>query len=277
MISSINDCTELNNGLKMPWLGFGVFKIEDGQKVEGAVKHALETGYRSIDTASVYGNERGVGKAIRESDLPREDIFLTTKVWNDAQREDRVMQAFDESLDRLNTDYVDLYLVHWPVPGRYQETWKVMEEIYESGRAKAIGVSNFLVHHLEDILSSGQVVPAVNQVEFHPALVQPELLSFCKDHNIQTEAWSPLMKGQIVEVEIVKKLADRYEKTPAQIALRWDLQHEVITIPKSERSERIEENADIFDFELSKEEVKMIDALDRGKRLGPDPDNFDLP
>lgn len=261
----------------MPWLGFGVFKIEDGQKVEGAVKHALETGYRSIDTASVYGNERGVGKAIRESDLPREDIFLTTKVWNDAQREDRVMQAFDESLDRLNTDYVDLYLVHWPVPGRYQETWKVMEEIYESGRAKAIGVSNFLVHHLEDILSSGQVVPAVNQVEFHPALVQPELLSFCKDHNIQTEAWSPLMKGQIVEVEIVKKLADRYEKTPAQIALRWDLQHEVITIPKSERSERIEENADIFDFELSKEEVKMIDALDRGKRLGPDPDNFDLP
>ena len=277
MISSINDSTELNNGLHMPWLGFGVFQIEDGPKVEGAVKHALETGYRSIDTASLYKNERGVGKAIRESSVPREEIFLTTKVWNDAQRENRVMEAFEESLNQLGTDYVDLYLVHWPVPGRYQETWKVMEEIYESGRARAIGVSNFLVHHLEDILSSGQVVPAVNQVEFHPFLVQPELLSFCKSQNVQMEAWSPLMKGQIVEVEIVKKLADKYEKTPAQIALRWDLQHEVVTIPKSERSERIEENADIFDFELSEDEMEMIDALDRGKRLGPDPDNFDLP
>ncbi len=261
----------------MPWLGFGVFKIEDGRKVEESVKHALEAGYRSIDTASVYGNERGVGKAIRESDVPREEIFLTTKVWNDAQREKRTMEAFEESLERLGTDYVDLYLVHWPEPDCYQETWQVMEQIYQSGRAKAIGVSNFLVHHLEDILSTSQVVPTVNQIEFHPFLVQPELLSFCQSQHIQVEAWSPLMQGQIVEVEVVKELAEKYNKTPAHIALRWDLQHEVVTIPKSERPERIKENAEIFDFELSQADMDAIDALDKEKRIGPDPDNFDLP
>ncbi len=184
MISNIKDCTLLNNGLKMPWLGFGVFQINDGQEVEHAVKSALEIGYRSIDTATVYGNERGVGKAIRESGILREDIFLTTKVWNDDQREKRTLAAFEESLKRLETEYVDLYLVHWPVKGCYQETWQVMEEIYQSGRAKAIGVSNFMVHHLEDILRDSQIVPSVNQVEFHPFLVQPELLRFCQSHKI---------------------------------------------------------------------------------------------
>jgi diketogulonate reductase-like aldo/keto reductase len=276
MISSIKDCTLLNNGLKMPWLGFGVFQIDDGQEVEQAVRYALEVGYRSIDTAAVYKNEQGVGKAIRESGIPREDIFLTTKVWNSDQRARRTVAAFEESLKRLDTDYVDLYLVHWPVKGYYQETWQVMEEIYQNGRAKAIGVSNFQIHHLEDILKDGEVVPAVNQIEFHPFLVQPDLLHFCQKNKIQVEAWSPLMQGQIVNVPVVQKLAEKYNKTPAQIALRWNLQHEVVTIPKSVRPSRINENAQIFDFEPSQEDVNLLDALDEGKRVGPDPDNFNF-
>jgi diketogulonate reductase-like aldo/keto reductase len=276
MIRSIKDCTLLNNGIKMPWLGFGVYQIKDGQEVERAVRYALEVGYRSIDTATVYGNERGVGKAIRESRIPREDIFLTTKVWNDDQRGKRTMAAFEESLKRLETEYVDLYLIHWPVKGYYQETWQVMERIYQSGRAKAIGVSNFMVHHLEDILRDSQTVPSVNQVEFHPLLVQPELLRFCQSHKIQVEAWSPLIAGQVASEKVIQNLAEKYHKTSAQIALRWDLQHEVVTIPKSTHSNRIIENTQIFDFELSQTDMNMLNALDEGKRVGPDPDNFDF-
>ena len=276
MISSIKDCTQLNNGLQMPWLGFGVLNIEDGQVVEQAVVNALESGYRSIDTATVYGNERGVGRAIRESGIPREDIFLTTKVWNDAQREKRTMAAFEKSLERLETEYVNLYLVHWPVEDCYQETWQVMQKIYQSGRAKAIGVSNFMVHHLEDILGDNQTAPSVNQVEFHPFLVQPDLLEFCRSHNIQVEAWSPLMQGEIFTEQTVQKLAEKYRKTIAQIVLRWDLQHEVVTIPKSTHPKRIAENAQIFDFEISQADMDMLDALDEGKRVGPDPEDFDF-
>ncbi|MDA3879538.1 MAG: aldo/keto reductase [Prolixibacteraceae bacterium] len=276
MIKSIKDCTVLNNGLKMPWLGFGVFQVKDGNEVEKAVLNALEVGYRSIDTASVYGNERGVGKALKKSGIPRENIFLTTKVWNDAQRKSRTLAAFQESLDRLETDYVDLYLVHWPVEGFYQETWKVMEEIYQSGRAKSIGVSNFLVHHLEDLLSDSQIVPSVNQMEFHPYLVQPKLLKFCQSHKIQMEAWSPLMQGHIVSVQTIQKIAKKYNKTPAQVTLRWNLQHEVIAIPKSVNPSRIAENAQIFDFELSQADINTIDALDQNKHFGPDPANFDF-
>ena len=276
MISSISDCTLLNNGLKMPWLGFGVFRIKDGQQVEHAVKTALEIGYRSIDTATIYKNERGVGKAIRESGIPREDVFLTTKVWNDDQRGKRILAAFEESLKRLDTEYVDLYLVHWPMEDCYQETWQVMEEIYQSGRAKAIGVSNFHIHHLDEILGNGRIVPSVNQVEFHPFLVQPELLEFCQEYGIQVEAWAPLVEGKIITEQAVQKLAEKYHKTPAQITLRWDLQHEVVTIPKSTHANRIAENAQIFDFELSQEDMNVLDALDQGKRVGPDPDNFDF-
>ena len=275
MISSIKECAKLNNGLKMPWLGFGVYKINDGLEVEQAVRSALEIGYRSIDTASIYGNERGVGKAIRESSIPREDIFLITKVWNDAQREKRTLDVFDESLERLETEYVDLYLIHWPVKNYYMETWQVMEKIYRSGRAKAIGISNFLIHHIEDILHDSEIVPTVNQVEFHPLLVQPELLQFCQSHKIQVQARNPLMQGQIVTDHTVQKLADKYQKTPAQIVLRWDLQHEVVTIPKSVHPNRIAENAQIFDFEISREDMLTLDALDEGKRIGSDPDNFD--
>lgn len=260
----------------MPWLGFGVFRISEGQEVIQTVSYALEVGYRSIDTATIYKNEHGVGQAIRESGIPREDIFLTTKLWNDAQREKRTLDAFEESLNRLETEYVDLYLVHWPVKDCYQNTWKAMEEIYQSGRAKAIGVSNFQVHHLEDILHDCRIIPAVNQIEFHPQLVQPELLKFCREHKIQVEAWSPLKGGQIINDPSVQKMADKYNKTPAQIVLRWDLQHEVVTIPKSIHANRIAENAHIFDFELSLTDMRELDVLDQGMRIGPDPDNFDF-
>jgi diketogulonate reductase-like aldo/keto reductase len=276
MINSIKDCTTLNNGLKMPWLGFGVFKVNDGEEVENAVKSALETGYRHIDTAALYGNERGVGKAIRASGVPREEIFLTTKVWNEDQRKQRITEAFEDSLKRLGTDYVDLYLIHWPVKGLYLETWKKMEEIYQSGRAKAIGVSNFLVHHIEDILSISPIIPAVNQVEFHPFLRQPELLQFCQSKNIQLEAWAPLVQGGFVGVRDFEQIAEKYQKSPAQVILRWDLQHQVVTIPKSTNAKRIAENANIFDFELSTEDMLKIDQLDKGKRVGPDPDQFDF-
>jgi methylglyoxal/glyoxal reductase len=276
MIESINDCTVLNNGLEMPWLGFGVFKVEDGDEVEQAVRAALDTGYRSIDTAALYDNERGVGRAMRASGIPREDIFLTTKVWNDDMRAQRTLAAFDESLERLGTDYVDLYLVHWPVAVFYKETWKALEEIYASGRAKSIGVSNFTIGQLEDLLVESEVVPAVNQIEFHPLLVQADLLVFCASHDIRVEAWSPLMRGRILEHETILEIAGKYEKTTAQIILRWDLQHGVVTIPKSVHAERIKENADIFDFTLSEADMQALDALDAGERVGPDPDNFDF-
>ncbi len=274
MINSMTDCTVLNNGLKMPWLGFGVFKVPEGEVVEYAIGKALETGYRSLDTAAFYRNERGVGNAMRASGVPREEIFLTTKVWNDDQRAGRVMEAFEESLELLGTDYLDLYLIHWPVRGCFKKTWTVFEEIYRSGRVRAIGVSNFLVHQLQDLLADAEIVPAVNQVEFHPRLVQPDLLRFCREHGIQLEAWSPLMQGQIISEPRVQQLAGKYARTPAQIVLRWDLQHEVVTIPKSIRAERIAENARVFDFELSPEDMAALDALDANRRVGSHPDTF---
>ncbi|WP_347838410.1 aldo/keto reductase [uncultured Draconibacterium sp.] len=276
MINGITDCTTLNNGLKMPWLGFGVFQITDGNEVVSSVKEALSVGYRSIDTAAVYNNETGVGKAIKESGIAREDIFLTTKVWNSEQRKSRTLPAFEESLERLQTDYVDLYLIHWPVDGFYIETWKAMEEIYKSGRAKSIGVSNFMDYHLDDLLPNCEVVPAVNQIEYHPYLVMSDLYDYCNSRDIRIEAWSPLMQGHIINVEPLQKLAEKYGKTPAQITLRWNIQKGVVTIPKSVQPQRILENAQIFDFEISFADMKVIDALDSGKRFGPDPNNFNF-
>ena len=276
MINKITDCTVLNNGIKMPWLGFGVYLVEDGDEVEQAIHKALEVGYRSIDTASFYENEKGVGKAIKDSNVPREEIFLTTKVWNEDLRQKRVKAAFEESLKLLDTSYVDLYLIHWPVKGCYLDAWREMEEIYHSGRAKAIGVSNFTINQLQEILEICKVKPAVNQVEFHPDLVQPDLLNYCKENQIQFESWSPLMQGRIMEVNAVNELAEKYDKSSAQVVLRWNLQHEVVAIPKSIKPHRILENAQLFDFELSQADMALLDSLDKGKRIGPDPTNFDF-
>jgi len=274
MIKSIKDAAMLSNGVRMPWLGLGVFMVEDGPSVVNTVKYALDSKYRSIDTAAIYGNENGVGQAIQEIDIPREEIFITSKVWNDEQRNDNVRQAFEQSLERLNLEYIDLYLVHWPVPGKYISTWKILEQLYKEKRVRAIGVSNFLQSHLLELLKTAEIVPMVNQIEFHPFLAQPDLLEMCRENNIQLEAWSPLMKGKCFTDPVIEELAEKHQRTPAQIVLRWDLQHEVITIPKSSRPERIKENANIFDFELSAMDMKKIDDLDSGKRIGADPDNF---
>ena len=275
-ITGINGTAELSNGVQMPYLGLGVYLAEDGNEVQQAIAHALNAGYRHIDTASFYGNEEGVGHAVTSSPVKRENIFVTSKIWNSDQGYENTLRAFDTSLKKLGMDYLDLYLVHWPVKGKYKETWKAIEEIYQQGRVKAIGVSNFLQHHLEDLMQGCKVIPMVNQMEFHPYLVQQGLLDFCSQHGIQYEAWSPLMKGQIFEVPKLRELAEKYGKTVVQIVLRWNLQKGVVTIPKSVKEERIVSNADIFDFELSSEDVAEIDALDREQRVGPDPDNFDF-
>ena len=260
----------------MPWLGLGVWQSTDGPEVENAVLWALEAGYRSIDTAAIYGNEGGVGNAVKSSPIPREEVFITTKVWNSDQGYQSTLAALDLSLKKLKTDYVDLYLVHWPVKGQFMETWQAMEAIYDQGKARAIGVSNFMVHHLKDLIQNCQILPMVNQVEFHPYLIQPHLLEFCQRQQIQLEAWGPLMKGNFEEVKELGLLAEKYNKSPSQILVRWDLQHGVIAIPKSVKQSRIQSNADIFDFELAAEDMTMLNALDKGYRFGPDPDNFNF-
>ena len=234
MIRSSEERAELHNGVRMPWLGLGTWKAAEGGEVEQAVRWALEIGYRHIDTASAYGNEAGVGRAIRDSGVPREEIFVTTKVWNSDQGYDKTRRAFDASLARLGMGYVDLYLIHWPVKSLFTDTWTALEAIYKSGHAKAIGVSNFLVHHLRDLLATARIVPMVNQFEFHPHLVQPELLRFCRENRIQPQAWSPLMKGDVGSVTKLAEIARKYDKSPAQLVLRWDLQHGVVTIPNQQ-------------------------------------------
>jgi methylglyoxal/glyoxal reductase len=263
--------TKLYNGVGMPWLGLGVHRAGAGSEVAAAIQCALQAGYRSIDTATYYQNEHSVGKAVVESGIPREDIFLTTKVWNTDQGYHSTISAFEASLEKLQTSYLDLYLIHWPQPGTTFETWKAMEELYEKGKIRAIGVCNFLVPHLRRLMENSRIKPMVNQFEFHPELVQPELLQFCKDNQIQPEAWRPIMKGRVNEIEFLQELSVKYQKTPVQIVLRWDIQKGVVTIPKSVTPERIIGNADIFDFELSADDVARIDKLDKNVRLGEDP------
>ncbi len=275
MISGINDSAILNNGVRMPWLGLGVWKVGDGREVENTVKMAVEAGYRSIDTAAVYGNEKGVGKAVRECRVSREELFITTKVWNSSQGYDSTLKAFEESRKKLGLEYIDLYLIHWPVSDKFKETWKALEKLYKDGLVRAIGVSNFHIHHIEDLLLDSEFVPVVNQVELHPVLNQKELRSFCKSHEIQIEAWSPLMKGKL-DNSVLGEIGRKYGKTPAQVVLRWDMQNEVIVIPKSVHKHRIIENADIFDFELDTEDMEKIDNLNQNHRFGSNPDNFNL-
>ncbi|OWA34573.1 aldo/keto reductase [Saccharibacillus sp. O16] len=276
----LNDRVQLASGTGMPPLGLGVFQVDDGQELVDAIKQAIKLGYRSIDTASIYGNEAGVGRAIREAltenALRREDLFVTSKVWNADLGYQETLAAYEKSLERLGLDELDLYLIHWPVEGKYVEAWKALEELYKTGRVKAIGVSNFHVHHLEHLMSQAEIAPMVNQIEFHPRLTQPELREFAQQHGILLEAWSPLMQGGLFEEPLLLELAAAYKRTPAQIILRWDLQHGVVTIPKSIHAERIAANADVFDFELSAADMKRIDALNQNRRVGPDPDNFDF-
>lgn len=275
-ITDLKGTFELHNGVAMPYFGLGVYLSEDGQEVINAVRWAIEAGYRHIDTAAIYNNEKGVGEGIQQSGINREELFVVSKVWNADQGYESTLKAFNESLRRLQLDYLDLYLIHWPVEGKYKETWRALEHLYREKKIRAIGVSNFLKHHLEDLQQSAVIAPMVNQMEFHPYLVQQDLIDYCNAHKIQYEAWSPMMQGKIFELDSIKEMAKKYGKSPAHIVLRWDLQKGVVTIPKSVKKERIVNNADIFDFELSKEDMVYLDRLEKGKRFGPDPDTFDF-
>jgi len=274
--SDFKEKASLYNGVEMPYVGLGVFKMKDGEEVENAVKWALDAGYRHIDTAAVYRNEIGVGNAIRNSSLSRKEVFITSKLWNTEQGYASTKKALDESLKRLQTDYLDLYLVHWPVEGKYTDTWKAMEELYDEGKVRAIGVSNFKQHHLERLLDFVRIKPMVDQMEFHPYLVQQDLVDFCGAEGIQYEAWSPLMQGDIVNIPVVREVAKKYHKTAAQVTIRWGLQKGIVMIPKSSRKERIIENIDVFDFVIEEGDMRKLDNLDRDKRYGPDPDTFEF-
>jgi 2,5-diketo-D-gluconate reductase A len=266
----------LNSGVQIPQFGFGVFQIEPDRTAE-AVRMAFDAGYRHIDTAQGYGNEEGVGQAIRESGLAREEVFVTTKLINNRHGHDEAIAALDESLQKLGLDHVDLYLIHWPRPhaDRYVETWRAFEKIFSDGKARSIGVSNFQVPHLERLAAETGTVPAVNQIELHPLLAQRELSAYHREHGIATEAWSPIGKGRdLLRDERLVALAEKYGKSPAQIALRWHIQQDNIVFPKSVTPSRIRENIEVFDFELSADDIATIDELDSGTRLGPNPDTF---
>jgi 2,5-diketo-D-gluconate reductase A len=270
---------QLNDGNEIPQLGFGVFQIEPRDTAE-AVRQALDVGYRHIDTAEMYGNEREVGEAVRDSGLDRADLYVTSKLNNPFHRPDDARRAFDETLSALGFDYVDLFLIHWPLPtlydGDYVSTWRTFEEFREDGRSRSIGVSNFQVDHLERLAAEADVVPAVNQIELHPYLLNEEVRSYGESHGIATEAWSPIAKGQVLDDPAVAEIADRLGRTPAQVVLRWHIERGSIVFPKSTTPERIRENFELFDFELEPGDAERIEGLDRGEagRTGPHPDRF---
>ncbi|NYH88741.1 aldo/keto reductase [Actinopolymorpha rutila] len=266
----------LNNGVEMPQLGFGVWQVPD-EDATAAVRTAIEVGYRSIDTAAIYGNEEGTGKGIAESGVSREELFVTTKLWNGEQGYDSTLAAFEESIRRLKLDYVDLYLIHWPVPSqdKYVDTWRAFEKLYADGRIRSIGVSNFNPHHLQRLFDETTVVPVLNQIELHPYLIQEKLRAFDSEHNIATEAWSPLAQGgELLKDAAIAALAEKYGKTAAQIVLRWHIQLGNVVIPKSVTPSRIAENFDLFDFELSAADLDAVTDLNRDERTGGDPDTL---
>ncbi len=280
MKNHLQDTITLHNGVKMPGLGLGVFKVEEGPDLVNAVRAAIVHGYRSIDTAAIYGNEQGVGEGIvagiKETGIKREDLFITSKVWNSDLGYESTIEAYETSLNKLGLDYLDLYLIHWPVEGKYQEAWRALETLYTEGKVKAIGVSNFQIHHLENLMKSATILPMVNQVERHPRLTNKEVLAYCREKGIQLEAWSPLMQGQILDNEVLQSIAEKHGKSTAQVILRWNLQEQVVVIPKSIKEHRIIANADLYDFELTQIEMDQIDQLNQDLRVGPDPDNFDF-
>lgn len=268
----------LNNGLKMPQLGFGVWQVEDGEATK-AVAKAIETGYRSIDTAMIYQNENGVGTALKQSAVPREELFITTKVWNTDHGYENTIRAYEESLERLGLEYVDLYLIHWPTPkyDNYIDTYKALEKLYHDGKVKAIGVCNFHIEHLDKILQECTVKPVLNQIECHPYLAQTEMKEFCAKHDIFVEAWSPLQQGgEVLQLDVIADIAKAHNKSAAQVVLRWHLQNNSIVIPKSVTPSRIEENFDVFDFELNSEEMEKIHQINRNERKGPNPEEMNV-
>lgn len=279
MITSLQDTIKLNNEVDMPVMGLGVFQVENDTTAE-IVKNAIELGYRSIDTAAIYGNEVGVGEGIKlalaSTGINREDLFITSKVWNAGLNYEETVSAYEESLEKLGLDYLDLYLIHWPGKNKFAESWTALEDLYQEGKIRAIGVCNFNISHLQDLLKTARVTPVINQVEFHPRLQQQSLRAFCKEHNIQLEAWAPLMQGGLLEDPTIANIAAKYGKSNSQVILRWDIQSGVITIPKSVRKERMAQNADIFDFSLTDEEMQIINAMNLDIRVGPDPEVFDF-
>jgi methylglyoxal/glyoxal reductase len=270
----------LQNGVEMPWLGLGVFKVEEGPELVQAVKAAIKNGYRLIDTAAIYGNEAGVGQGIQEglqeTAISREELFITSKVWNDGLSYDETISAFHESLEKLGLDYLDLYLIHWPGVDQYKEAWRALEDLYKQGLIRAIGVSNFQVHHLEDLSKVSEIKPMINQVEHHPKLTQGELRRYSKENAIQLQAWSPLMQGQLLDHPLLQEIAAKHDKSVAQVIIRWDLQSGIATIPKSTKEHRIIANGDVFDFKLSGKDMESINALNENLRVGPDPDTFNF-
>ncbi|MGN1402268.1 MAG: aldo/keto reductase [Bacillus sp. (in: firmicutes)] len=274
MIKHIQEAFTLYNGVQIPGFGLGVYKMEEGEQTITAVKAALEKGYRLIDTAAFYQNEKEVGIAIRESGIPRDEIFVTTKVWNSDQGYEETLAAFHQSMSNLDIDYIDLYLIHWPIRGKYKETWKAIEEMYDQGKIRAIGVSNFHQHHIEDLMQEARIKPMVNQVELHPLLTQVELREYCKQEGILVQAWSPLARGRLLTHPTLETLARKYGKSPAQIVLRWHIQNDVIAIPKSVSPVRIRDNADLFEFELSIKDMLTIDQLNCNERTGRNPDDI---
>lgn len=269
----------LNNGVEIPQVGLGVWQAAEGSEVEEAVRASLEAGYRLIDTAAIYGNEVGVGKAIKAGGVPREELFITTKLWNANHAYDDALRAFDESLSKLDCGYIDLYLIHWPLPmeGKFTQAWKALEKLYNDKRVRSIGVSNFKPQHLDELLKEAETVPSVNQIELHPMLQQKETRAYCAEHGIEIESYSPLMRGgEGLEHPVIVDLANKHSKTPAQVILRWHVQSGFIVIPKSVTPKRIRENLALFDFELSENDIGLIESMDSGHRIGADPDTADF-
>ncbi|MCG7345618.1 aldo/keto reductase [Sporosarcina sp. ACRSL] len=270
-----DDTVTLSNGVKMPQLGLGVYKMTDSEETIQAITYALEVGYRAIDTAAIYENEKETGEAIRQSGIPREELFITSKVWNTDQGYDETLRAFEASLERLGMDYLDLYLTHWPVAGSFVDTYRAIERLYDEKLIRATGVSNHHIHHLEKVFNVTNVKPMVNQIELHPRLTQEPLRNFCNDHGITVTSWSPLARGRLMEEPILQQIGLKYGKTPAQVIIRWHLQHGLVVIPKSVTPSRIQSNIDVKDFELTPEDMLKIDGLNRDERTGTNPEKFD--